>query len=111
MDAALRDNSFAILHERSRRHLAEDCAGWLSIKCMFGGEAHYQTGDGRYRVEASSYLILNSGQRYTVEIDAPTPVESFCIFFSDRDAGGILRTLITPADQLLAAPRLPQSPP
>jgi AraC family transcriptional regulator len=105
MDAALRDHSFAILHERSRRHLAEDCAGWLSIKCMFGGAAHYQTGEGRYRVDASSYLILNHQQRYTVEIDAPASVESFCVFFQESDASDILRTLVTPMDQLLGTPR------
>lgn len=54
----------------------------LSIKCMFGGSARYETGAGsQHRVDAEHYLVLNRGQDYSFEKDATAPVETFCLFF------------------------------
>jgi hypothetical protein len=56
--------------------------GQLSIKSFFGGRAHYRVGRAYHAVDASSYLILNEGQTYAIEIQSREPVESFCLFFA-----------------------------
>ncbi|HUS35337.1 MAG TPA: helix-turn-helix transcriptional regulator [Verrucomicrobiae bacterium] len=80
-----------ILHASARRH-AWKGEGWLSIKSFSGGRAQYSVGSGLHAVGDDSYLILNHGRTYTVEIDATEPVESFCVFFSRDFAADALRT-------------------
>lgn len=95
----------SVLHERGwRRYEAQSPAGALSIKCMFGGAAHYETRLGRYRVDDGHYLLLNEGTPYTITIDSPQPLESFCIFFAPGFVAQALRARITPGDHLLADP-------
>ena len=93
-----------VLHERGYDYLAEDCPGWLSIKCMSGGQATYETSRGRYAVDGMGYLLLNHGQRYTVAIESPTVVESFCVFFAPETVAEVLDALVTPLDRLLDEP-------
>lgn len=79
--------------------------GTLSIKMFLGGAARYQVGDGgRYVVEDSVYLILNHGQPYSITIDAPTPVESFCLFFGARMAADSYHALAAQEAALLDNP-------
>lgn len=93
----------SVLHERGwRRYEAQSPAGALSIKCMFGGTAHYETRLGRYRVDDGHYLLLNEGTPYTITIDSPQPLESFCIFFAPGFVEQALRARIRPDDALLA---------
>lgn len=95
----------SILHERGwRRFEARSQAGALSIKCMFDGAAHYETHMGRFRVDDVRYLLLNCGTPYTITIDEPRPMESFCIFFAPGFVEEALRTRMTPEDSLLADP-------
>src|SRR5207302_1126411 len=70
----------------------------------FGGQEGYEFEGGRYRVDDSSFLILNHGQRYTSAIDAMNTVESFCIWFRPRFAERVLASLRTPSDRLLDDP-------
>lgn len=93
----------SVLHERGwRRYEAQSPAGALSIKCMFGGAAHYETRLGRYRVDDGHYLLLNHGTPYTITIDSPEPLESFCIFFAPGFVEQALRVRVTPEDRLLS---------
>ncbi len=94
----------SVLQERAQRYQAHSPAGALSIKCMFGGAAHYETRLGRYRVDDGHYLLLNHGTSYTIAIDVPQPLESFCIFFAPGFAEAVLHAHITPEDRLLADP-------
>jgi AraC-like DNA-binding protein len=95
----------SVLHERGwRRYEAQSPAGVLSIKCMLGGAAHYETRLGRYRVDDGCYLLLNHGTPYTITIDSPQPLESFCIFFAPGFVEQVLRTRVTPEDGLLSEP-------
>ncbi len=95
----------SVLHERGwRRYEAQSPAGALSIKCMFGGAAHYETCLGRYRVDDGCYLLLNHGTPYSITIDSPQPLESFCTFFAPGFVEQALRAQITPEDHLLADP-------
>src|SRR6185436_9572265 len=79
-----------ILHASARRH-AWRGEGWLSVKSFSGGRAHYSVGAGHHAVDDDSYLILNHGRSYAIEIDSKTPVESFCVFFSPDFAADALR--------------------
>jgi AraC-like DNA-binding protein len=97
-----------ILHARSRHYYwrGEEL---LSIKAFFSGRALYDAGGGTYAVDPRSYLVLNHGQTYTITIDSPTKVESFCLFFDSGFAEEMYRSLITGPEHLLAMPELPDT--
>lgn len=67
----------------ARRYHVAEFPGPLSIKAVVRGTAEWRAGGSRFEVDSGSYLILNRGQRYTITIDAPEPVETFCVFFQD----------------------------
>jgi AraC-like DNA-binding protein len=81
----------------------------LSIKAFFGGEALYSAGGGYHAVAGASYLVLNAGQHYTISIEAPQPVESFCIFFARGLAADVRRSLIRDSVHLLDEPAADQA--
>lgn len=55
--------------------------GTLSIKSMIRGRGDWTTPDGRYSVDAGSFLVVNDGQSYDLEIDSRDKVETFAVFF------------------------------
>lgn len=97
------ENANFFLVERSRFHYWRG-AGLASIKLFSGGEALYDIGGGAFRVNGDSYLLLNSGQAYTISIDSQTPVESFCVFFADGFAEQVSSSLSSSAESLLDEP-------
>ena len=86
-DALILDHP-ALLRATARQHYWEGI-GTLSIKMFRYGRAFYQSGGGTYAVEDDRYLILNDAQHYSISIDSPMPVESFCIFFPSGFAESI----------------------
>ena len=95
-----------ILHTRSRHHEWQG-VGPLSLKTFRRGEAHYSAAGGRYLVNDTCYLILNAGQEYAITVDAPTPVESFCLFFAPGLAEAVHYSLTATHAQLLDEPTPP----
>jgi AraC family transcriptional regulator len=89
-----------ILHERARQHHWQG-AGWLSIKTFRNGSAHYAINRARYDVSDDSYLVLNRGQEYRIDIEQRAPIESFCLFFAP---GFIEQILISRQNNLSEAP-------
>src|SRR5438093_1447233 len=53
----------------------------LSLKAVVRGSAFYRTPQGQYRVTEDSFLILNAGQEYALEIDGRSHTETLCPFF------------------------------
>jgi AraC-like DNA-binding protein len=53
----------------------------LGVRMFQGGLAHYRTASGRYVVDDDCWLILNVGERYTLDLESPTPVRSLVAFF------------------------------
>ncbi|MEW9108538.1 MAG: AraC family transcriptional regulator [Cytobacillus gottheilii] len=94
-------NNF-VLHAKSEQFYWEG-NGQLSIKTFFNGKAHYKTNKGFFAVEESRYLLLNKGA-YTISIDEPKVVESFCLFFKDGFAEEVLHSLKETNDRLLSDP-------
>lgn len=99
-----------ILIARSRQHHWSG-TGALSIKTFVKGAAYYEVGAGRYLVDDQHYLVLNHGQAYTITVDAPTPLESFCLFFAPGFAEEVLYSTTAPASHLLDNPVVPTDTP
>src|SRR5436189_3711227 len=92
-----------ILHASARQYYWKG-AGSLSIKTFAGGRAHYTVGRGHHAVDETSYLVLNEGQTYAINIDSRAQVESFCLFFAPGFAEEVQRSLSLKAEQLLDQP-------
>src|SRR5215468_410192 len=99
----------ALLRANARQHYWEG-VGTLSIKMFRYGRAFYQSGGGTYAVEDDRYLILNDGQPYSITVESPTPVESFCIFFPTGFAESIHCGLTSSDQRLLDNPQAPPMP-
>jgi len=92
-----------ILHETAREHHWHG-TGLLSIKSFAGGRAHYDVGCGHYGVDDASYLVLNDGQPYAINIASARSVGSFCLFFARGFVEEVQRSLALPTEQLLDSP-------
>jgi AraC family transcriptional regulator len=92
-----------ILHAQAREYHWEG-SGQLSIKTFLGGRAQYRVGSSHHAVDESSYLVLNHGQTYSINIESRQPVESFCLFFADGFAEDVQRTLSQRPEDLLDEP-------
>ena len=73
----------SILRARARQHAVKDFAGPLSIKSVQRGIVDWKTGQQTLRVYENSFLVLNSNEPYTLEIDSREPVETCCVFFQN----------------------------
>ncbi|HZP83343.1 MAG TPA: AraC family transcriptional regulator [Chthonomonadaceae bacterium] len=90
---------------RSAEIAFEEHDGPLGIKTCFGGQETYEVEGGRFAVDASSYCVLNNGQRYASAIHSSQTVESFCIWFRPAFAEQVLSGLCSPDDRLLDDPQ------
>ncbi len=107
--AALGQSSF-IIDDSSRTYHWQGI-GCLSIKSFSGGEALYDVGRGRFRVEPQSYLLLNQNQPYAITVEAEKKMASFCLFFEDGLAEEVHYSLNSPAAKLLDDPAVPTNVP
>ncbi len=96
-----------VLHEKSKEFYWEG-TGQLSIKTFTQGRAYYRTNRGFFAVEDNRYLLLNKGD-YSIAIDEPNEVESFCVFFQEGFAEEVLKTVSLQTNQLLSDPFKEQS--
>lgn len=73
----------AVLNGRGTRYEIHNYRTTLSLKSVVQGAARYQTPQGHYLLTPDSYLILNDGQRYSLEFegDGRTQTETLCPFF------------------------------
>src|ERR1700732_3902471 len=71
----------AILNAKGRQHHVRDFAGPLSIKTVVHGTALWEIGNRRFDLDASSFLIVNDAEPYSITVNSPDPVETLCVFF------------------------------
>lgn len=84
----------------------------LSIKSVRAGKAHWRTEAGSFRVEPQSFLIVNRGESYSLEVDEPAPVTTFVVFFADAFASEVSLFLRSTSAHLLDTdPCASQGPP
>jgi AraC family transcriptional regulator len=93
-----------VLHASSRRHVVENFPGPLSIKSVIDGQVTW-TVDGRdLVVDTNSFLILNDGQKYSMSVDMPRPMETCCAFFRKGFVEQIGQDATSPLQASLDAP-------
>src|SRR5262249_8700624 len=85
-----------ILRARARRHAVRDFPGPLSIKSVVEGTVRWKTGGREISVDEGSFLILNDGEPYSMNIDSPAPVETCCVFFEPGFVERIHGALVSP---------------
>jgi len=71
----------AVLRARSRVHSVKNFPGPLSIKSVTEGTVTWKTGRREIVVDRDSFLVLNHGEPYSINIDSRTPVATLCVFF------------------------------
>ena len=73
----------AVLNGRGTRYEVNDYRTTLSLKSVVRGAARYHTPQGHYLLTPDSFLILNDGQRYSLEFEGHGQVrtETLCPFF------------------------------
>jgi AraC family transcriptional regulator len=71
-----------VLNARAKQHRVDGYVGPLSIKTVLSGQVAWEVGGRELVVNRSSFLILSAGERYSMNIDAATPVETCCVFFA-----------------------------
>jgi AraC-like DNA-binding protein len=70
-----------VLHAKSRRHKVTDLSGPCSIKTVVNGSVAWRVGGRELVVDPSSFLVLGEGEKYSMDINVPRPVETACAFF------------------------------
>jgi AraC-like DNA-binding protein len=76
-------NCSAVLNGRGTLYEVNDYRTTLSLKSVVRGAARYHTPQGHYLLTPDSFLILNDGQRYSLEFEGHGRVrtETLCPFF------------------------------
>lgn len=93
-----------VLQARARRHRVEGYAGPLSIKTVLRGRVAWLVRGRELVVDRSSFLILNAGETYSMNIDAASPVETCCAFFAPRFVERVAFDRTSPLEKGLEAP-------
>jgi AraC family transcriptional regulator len=100
-----RDN--LVLHARARQHRVSGFAGPLSIKTVVRGVVYWKTSGRELAVDPASFLVLNAGEEYAMDLDAPHPVETACVFFRGGFVEGLAQDATTPLEASLDNPERP----
>ena len=93
-----------VLQARARRHQVENYAGPLSIKTVLDGEVSWIIGGRELVVDPWSFLIVSGGEKYSMTIDSPRPVETCCVFFAPGFVERVALDATSPLEQALDAP-------
>jgi AraC-like DNA-binding protein len=93
-----------VLHATARRHSIDSYAGPLSIKTVLRGRVTWVVAGRDLIVDLSSFLVLAAGERYSMKIDEPKPVETCCAFFAKGFLEQIAADLTSPLQTALDAP-------
>lgn len=101
-----------VLHASARQHRVDDFAGPLSIKTVVRGTVTWICAGRPLTVGPGSFLVLDQGERYSMDIDEPEPVETACVFFRNGFVESAALDATTPLTASLddpgrAAPGLP----
>lgn len=99
-----------ILLARARQHSVKDYPGPLSIKTVLEGRVAWRLGKRDIWIDDSSFLVLNDGEPYSMEIDSPQPVTTFCVFFQRGFVESVYRDAVWSDQVLLDAPGLDPVP-
>lgn len=93
-----------VLHASARRHSVRSYAGPLSIKTVLRGRVSWIIGGRELVVCPKSFLVLAAGERYSMEIEESSPVETCCAFFAPGFVEQVALDLTSSTEAALEAP-------
>ena len=93
-----------VLNARARRHLVQDFAGPLSIKSVIDGEVGWILDGRQLVVDTSSFLVLDDGQKYSMNLEATRDMETCCAFFQRGFVEGVAQDATSPVQASLDSP-------
>jgi AraC-like DNA-binding protein len=93
-----------VLHASAKRHVVDGFAGPLSIKSVIRGEVDWIVDGRRLQVDPATFLVLNDGQTYSMNIDSTRPVETCCVFFHSGFVEQVAQDVTTPLEPSLESP-------
>lgn len=93
-----------VLRARANRHVVNDYAGPLSVKTVLMEEVSWLVGGRELVVDRTSFLVLNAGERYSMNIDTANPVETCCAFFATGFVERVAADVTSPLARALDAP-------
>jgi AraC family transcriptional regulator len=93
-----------ILHASARRHTVSSYTGPSSIKTVLRGRVSWVVRGREVVVDPSSFLVLAAGEAYSMNIDAPRPVETCCAFFAQGFLEQVAADLTSSTETALDAP-------
>jgi AraC family transcriptional regulator len=99
-----------VLHAKGKRHAVRDFLGPLSIKTVISGEVGWIVDGRNILVDTRSFLVLGDGQKYSMDMDAPRPVETCCAFFRRGFVEEITQDMTSPLQTSIDEPQR-QAPP
>ena len=103
-DGARLGETNLVLHGRAQRHVVRDFAGPLSIKSVMDGQVCWIVDGRRLLVDEGSFLVLNDGQKYSMDVDAPRVIETCCAFFQQGFVEQVAQDVTSPVEASLDAP-------
>ena len=89
---------------RTRSYVVNSYQTTLCVKSVARGSAWYRTPRGRYLVDAETFLVLNRGQEYSLEIAAGSDTETICPFFQPGFLGHVADCQSARPERLLDEP-------
>ena len=92
----------AVLRARARQHYVKDYAGPFSIKSVTEGTVAWKIGGRALLVNRDSFLVLQQGEPYSMEIDERRAVSTLCVFFRDGFVESVCGSMV--AQELDAGP-------
>jgi len=99
----------AVLNGRGTRYEVNEYRTTLSLKSVVRGAARYRTPQGEYLVAPDSFLILNEGQRYSLEFEGRIRTETVCPFFQPGFVEQAIGTAAASCGRVLDQPELTAS--
>ena len=93
-----------IINACSRRFGAASTAPWMSIKTVVRGNVYYRVGNRNYRVTPNTWLILNEGTNYEIDIASLYPTETLILFFNPAWLREAIGTTAASDETLLDCP-------
>src|SRR5262245_2818645 len=70
-----------VLNGVANRYHVDTYQTTLSLKAVVRGAALYRTSQARHLVTDDCFLILNEGQKYSLDFQWPGVTETICLFF------------------------------
>jgi AraC-like DNA-binding protein len=90
----------------------QNYAGPLSIKTVLAGRVVWVIAGRELVVDPSSFLIVSAGEKYSLNIESSTPVETCCVFFASGFVEGTVLDATSPLELSLDEPdrQVPAAP-